>query len=239
MTTSNRIVTREEWLFARKELLAREKSFTHERDALSAARRDLPMVKIDKSYVFDELGGKRSLAELFDGKRQLVVYHFMFHPSWEAGCKSCSYVADSFAGSVVHLAARDTAFAAVSRAPISKIEAFKKRMGWTFRWLSSSETDFNYDFGVSFRPEEIEAKSTIYNYEKKPFPMPEAPGISVFLRDGDAVLHTYSTYGRGLDQLMNTYNYLDLTPLGRQEQGLPYPTAWIRHHDSYELANRG
>jgi predicted dithiol-disulfide oxidoreductase (DUF899 family) len=215
-------------------LLAREKAFTRERDALSAARRDLPMVKIDKRYVFDEPSGKSTLLDLFEAKRQLVVYHFMFHPSWEAGCKSCSYVADNFTGALVHLAARDTAFAAVSRAPLPKIEAFKERMGWTFRWLSSFESDFNFDFGVSFHPEEVAAKSTLYNYERQGFPQLEAPGISVFLREGSDVLHTYSTYGRGLDAVMNTYNFLDLTPLGRQEAGLPYPMAWIRHHDTYE-----
>ena len=233
MSTSNRIVTREEWMIARKALLAKEKDFTRERDALSAARRHLPMVKVEKRYVFEEPAGKRALAELFDGRRQLVVYHFMFHPSWEAGCKSCSYVADNFAGAIVHLAARDTAFVAVSRAPVAKIEPFKKRMGWTFRWLSSSDSDFNYDFAVSFRPEELEAKSMVYNYERKSFPLPEAPGASVFLREGDDVFHTYSTYERGLDVLINAYNYLDLTPLGRQEEGLPYPMAWLRHHDDY------
>jgi len=236
MSTSNRIVSREDWTRARKELLAKEKAFTRERDALSAARRELPMVRIEKTYVFEEPAGKASLTDLFDGKRQLVVYHFMFDPTWDAGCKSCSLVADNFASSIVHLGARDTAFAAISRAPVAKIEPFKKRMGWTFRWLSSSSSDFNYDFGVSFRPEDVAAKSTTYNYEQKPFPRSEAPGISVFLRDGEDVLHTYSTYGRGLDLLINTYNYLDLTPLGRQEQDLPYGMSWVRHHDSYDRA---
>ena len=233
MSMSDRIVTRERWTEARKALLAREKAFTRERDALSTARRELPMVKLEKQYVFEEPTGKRSLAELFDGKRQLVIYHFMFHPTWEAGCKSCSYVADHFTGALVHLAARDTAFAAVSRAPLPKIEAFRKRMGWTFRWLSSFESDFNFDFGVSFNPEDVAAKATPYNYERQAFPQLEGPGISVFLRDGEDVLHTYSTYGRGLDLVMNAYNILDLTPLGRQEDDLPYPMAWIRHHDSY------
>lgn len=233
MTEPRRIVDREQWTLARKELLAREKAFTRERDALSAARRELPMVKIEAPYVFAEEGGERSLAELFAGRRQLIVYHFMFHPDWDEGCKSCSYVADNFAGSVVHLAARDTSLVAVSRAPLAKIERFKRRMGWTFRWLSSHGSAFNFDFRVSFRADELAAQSVEYNYQQQNFGSPEAPGVSVFLREGDEVFHTYSTYGRGLDLLINTYHYLDLTPLGRQEEGLPYPMAWVRHHDRY------
>ncbi|PTL76671.1 DUF899 domain-containing protein [Vitiosangium sp. GDMCC 1.1324] len=231
--TRKAVVTHEEWVEARKALLAREKAFTRERDALSAARRELPMVKVEKRYVFEESSGKRTLAELFDGKRQLIIYHFMFDPSWDEGCKSCSFVADNFESSIVHLAARDTSFAAISRAPLAKLERFKKRMGWKFRWLSSSDTDFNYDYHVSFRPEDVAANTVEYNYEKKPFPMSEAPGLSVFLREGNDIFHTYSTYTRGLDLLINTYNYLDLTPLGRQEQELPYGMAWVRHHDKY------
>lgn len=227
-------VTHEEWVEARKALLEKEKAFTRERDALSAARRALPMVKVEKSYVFEGPSGKRTLHELFEGKRQLIIYHFMFDPSWDEGCKNCSFVADNFEGSIVHLAARDTSFAAVSRAPLAKIEAFKKRMGWSFRWLSSSGTDFNYDYHVSFRPEDVAAKTVEYNYEKKPFPTSEAPGLSVFLREGSDLFHTYSTYERGLDLLINTYNYLDLTPLGRQEEGLPHGMAWVRHHDRYD-----
>jgi len=234
MSTSKPTVTREAWTEARKALLAKEKAFTRERDALSAARRELPMVKVEKSYIFEEPGGKRALADLFEGKRQLVVYHFMFDPSWDEGCKSCSYVADSFGGAIAHLAARDTSFAAISRAPLAKIEAFKKRMGWKFRWLSSSGSDFNYDYNVSFRPEDVAAGTVEYNYEKKPFPVSEAPGLSVFLREGNDIFHTYSTYGRGLDLLISTYNYLDLTPLGRQEEDLPYGMAWVRHHDKYD-----
>ncbi|WP_233165982.1 DUF899 domain-containing protein [Archangium sp. Cb G35] len=232
--TRRSVVTREEWVEARRALLAREKAFTRERDALSAARRELPMVKVEKSYLFEEPNGKRSLAELFEGKRQLIVYHFMFDPSWDEGCKSCSFVADNFEGSLVHLSARDTSFAAISRAPFAKLEGFKKRMGWKFRWLSSSGTDFNYDYHVSFRPEDVAARAVEYNYEKKPFSGSEAPGLSVFLREGNDIFHTYSTYARGLDLLINTYNYLDLTPLGRQEQGLPYGMAWVRHHDKYD-----
>jgi predicted dithiol-disulfide oxidoreductase (DUF899 family) len=234
MSMSKRTVTREAWIEARKVLLEREKAFTRERDALSAARRELPMMKIEKRYVFEGPDGRRTLADLFDGKRQLLVYHFMFAPSWDQGCKSCSFVADHFEGAIVHLGARDTSFAMISRAPLAKIEPFKKRMGWEYRWLSSSETDFNFDFGVSFSPEDVAAKSVDYNYAKQPLSMPEAPGMSVFLREGDDVFHTYSTYGRGLDLLINTYNYLDLTPLGRQEQDLPYGMAWVRHHDKYD-----
>jgi predicted dithiol-disulfide oxidoreductase (DUF899 family) len=230
------VVSREAWLEARRALLAREKAFTRERDALSAARRALPMVKVEKRYVFDEPGGQRTLADLFDGKRQLIVYHFMFAPEWEQGCKSCSYVADNFTGGLVHLAARDTAFAAISRAPLAKLQAFKQRMGWSFRWLSSAGTDFNYDFHVSFRPAEMAAKDVDYNYARTAFPHSEAPGVSVFLREGDAVFHTYSTYARGLDLLMNTYNYLDLTPLGRQEDAESGGMAWVRHHDRYDAA---
>jgi len=228
------VVSRERWLAARRELLVREKAFTRERDALSAARRDLPMVRVDKPYTFHEPGGERALACLFAGQRQLIVYHFMFDPSWEAGCKSCSFVADHFEAMLAHLGARGTAFAAISRAPSSSIERFKQRMGWTFRWLSSHGTDFNADYGVSFTPEQIAAETSAYNFQSQNFRMTEAPGLSVFLRDGEQIFHTYSTYGRGLDALINTYNYLDLTPLGRQEEGLPYGMAWVRHHDSYE-----
>ncbi|WP_224242783.1 DUF899 domain-containing protein [Hyalangium gracile] len=226
--------TREEWLEARRALLAREKAFTRDRDALSAARRALPMVKVEKNYVFEEPSGKRTLAELFEGRRQLLVYHFMFDPSWSEGCKSCSLVADSFEASIIHLKARDTSFAVVSRAPLTKIEPFKGRMGWKFRWLSSAGTDFNYDYHVSFPPEDMAANSVEYNYAKRPFPAPEGPGLSVFLREGNDIFHTYSTYERGLDLLITTYNYLDLTPLGRQEEGLPPGMPWLRHHDRYD-----
>jgi predicted dithiol-disulfide oxidoreductase (DUF899 family) len=229
-------VSREQWLEARKALLAREKAFTHEREALSAARRALPMVRVDKRYVFEGSEGPRTLDQLFDGKRQLLVYHFMFAPEWEQGCKSCSYVADNFSGGLVHLAARDTAFAVISRAPLAKLQAFKARMGWSFRWLSSEKSDFNYDYHVSFPPADMAAGAVDYNYARAPFPASEAPGVSVFLREGDAVFHTYSTYARGLDVLMNTYNYLDLTPLGRQEEGDPQGMVWLRHHDRYDAA---
>jgi predicted dithiol-disulfide oxidoreductase (DUF899 family) len=233
MSLSKRTVTREEWIRARKALLAQEKAFTHDRDALTAARSELPMVKIDKPYVFEDTSGRKTLAELFDGKPQLVIYHFMFAPEWNEGCRSCSFVADNFASTVVHFAAANTAFAAVSRAPAAKLDAFKKRMGWTFRWFSSAGSDFNYDFHVSFTPEDLAKNEVEYNYSRRPFPIADAPGLSVFLREGDAVFHTYSTYERGLDILIGAYNYLDLTPLGRQEPAGSGPMPWVRLHDRY------
>ncbi len=226
-----KIVSREAWLAARKELLAKEKEHDKRRDALNAERRELPMVKVEKEYSFDGPGGKVTLAELFQGRKQLVVYHFMFDPSWEAGCKSCSLLADTFDGAVKHLPARDTTFVAISRAPLAKLEAFKKRMGWSFAWVSSADSTFNFDYHVSFREEE--RKTGEYNYKPTGFPESEAPGASVFLREGDQVFHTYSTYARGLDHLIATYDYLDLTPLGRNEKDLPYGMSWVRRHDEY------
>jgi len=231
-----KVVSREAWLAARKELLTKEREWTRQRDALSAERRKLPMVRIDKDYVFEGPNGRRTLANLFEGRRQLIVYHFMFDPAWEVGCKSCSYVADNLSGAVVHLAARDTSFAAISRAPIAKIEGFKQRMGWTFPWLSSNANDFNYDFHVT-----IDEAHPEYNFQpdyysrakelKRGPQAGEAPGLSVFLLEGEQVHHAYSTYTRGLDLFLNTYNLLDHTPLGRQENGRGM--AWLRHHDKY------
>jgi predicted dithiol-disulfide oxidoreductase (DUF899 family) len=225
-------VSQAEWFAAHKKFLAREKDFTRERDALAAERRKLPMVAIEKEYVFQGPAGRRTLADLFDGKRQLLVYHFMFGPDDDEGCPACSFVADNFAGGLVHLGARDTAFAVVSRAPLDKIERFKKRMGWSFTWLSSLGTDFNYDFGVT-----LDEKHAVYNYapvDAQPEGRPregEREGLSVFLRDGDRLFHTCSVYQRGLDPLLNTYNFLDLTPLGRQEEeGI---MRWLRYHDKY------
>ena len=226
-------VSRAEWLVARKDLLSREKEFTRQRDALSAARRKLPMLKINKEYVFDGPDGKQTLADLFDGRSQLIVYHFMLGPDWEEGCKSCSYLADHFDGAIVHLAHRDVSFAVVSRAPLREIDAFKKRMGWRFKWVSSYGNDFNFDYHVSFTKDE-EAKGEVnYNYETTEFMCDELPGLSVFYKNekGD-VFHTYSTYARGLDMLVGTYNLLDLTPKGRGEN--PESTMdWVRRHDQY------
>jgi len=233
-----RIASRMEWLTARKELLAKEKRFTRERDRLSEERRQLPMVALDKEYNLQSADGPRTLNQLFEDRHQLIVYHFMFSPDMEEGCKSCSFFADNFVGTPTHLAARDTSFAVVSRAPIAKIELFKQRMGWTFPWYSSEGSDFNYDFHVTLDPS---AGSVEYNYENGDalreagkIWMDELPGLSVFLKLGNQVFHTYSTYQRGLDILMGTYNYLDLTPLGRQEDGLPFSMAWVRHHDRYD-----
>jgi predicted dithiol-disulfide oxidoreductase (DUF899 family) len=235
--TMPRTVPRDEWLAARRAFLEREKAFDQERDALAAARRALPRVKIDKPYVFREASGERTLLDLFDGQPQLILYHFMLAPGAAEGCQGCSYVADNIEGGWRHFAGRDTAFAMVSRADVPAIEAFKKRMGWTMRWLSSGGGDFNYDFGVSFRTEE---DSHAYNFgTSHRFGPGERPGLSCFVRAGKDVLHTYSTYERGLDLLLSTYNYLDLTPLGRHEEGLSFPMAWVRHRDRYETGSRG
>jgi len=228
------VVTREEWLRARLALLEQEKQLNRARDEISAARRRLPMVRIETPYVFEGPSGPTSLLDLFGEHRQLLIYHFMFDPAWSEGCKSCSLFADTFDGAVRHLRGRDTAFAAISRAPLAKLLAFQRRMGWSFPWYSSAESDFNYDFHVTFTPEDHAAGRTEYNYAIQRFPESEAPGSSVFLRDGDEVFHTYSTYARGLDHLIGTYNLLDLTPLGRHEEGLPHTMSWVRHHDRYE-----
>ena len=228
------VVSREEWLAARKAHLAREKAFTRERDRLSAERRALPWVKVDKTYVFDGPNGKVALAELFDGRRQLIVYHFMFGPGWEEGCPSCSFLADHIDGAVVHLAHRDVTLLAVSRAPLDRLEAFKRRMGWRFTWVSSNGTDFNFDFNVSFTKMQMATGAVDYNFDRREFPSDEAPGLSVFYRDEHGlVFHTYSSYARGLDLLVGAYNYLDLAPNGRDEATLPYTMAWVRHHDRY------
>ena len=228
------IVSQDQWLKARKALLAKEKEFTKTRDALSAARRELPWVKVEKNYVFEGPAGKETLADLFAGKSQLMIYHFMLGPGWVQGCPSCSYLADHFDGANIHLAQRDVSFVVVSRAPPAKIEAYKKRMGWRFKWVSSYGCDFNYDFHVSFTPEERAGGKVEYNYAKAAFPSEEAPGLSAFIKDGGAVFHTYSTYGRGLDIIIGTYNMLDLAPKGRDEDALPRGMAWVRRHDEYE-----
>ncbi|MGA2293051.1 DUF899 domain-containing protein [Bradyrhizobium sp.] len=234
---SHPIVSRQEWLEARKAHLMREKEFTLARDRLSAERRALPWVKLDKTYTFDGPRGKQTLADLFEGHPQLVVQHFMFAPDWSEGCKSCSFWADGFERMIPHLAARDTALVAISRAPLQKLEAFKARMGWTFEWFSSAGNDFNHDYAVSFTPEEIKSGAKIYNFGTSGFGAQEAPGISVFHRDADgSIFHTYSCFARGLDMMNSAYHYLDLTPLGRHEEGLPYPMDWVRLRDQYQPA---
>jgi predicted dithiol-disulfide oxidoreductase (DUF899 family) len=228
------VVTHVEWLAARREFLAKEKEFTRLRDELSRQRRTLPWEKVEKRYEFDSNNGKVALADLFAGRSQLIVYHFMFGPGWEQGCPSCSYVADHFDGSTIHLANRDTTLAVVSRAPIEQIEAFRKRMGWKFQWVSSFGSDFNFDYHVSFTPEERASGKVYYNYAVGEFPSEEGPGASVFAKDAAGeVFHTYSSYARGLDILMGTYNVLDLVPKGRDEDGLAFSMSWVRHHDRY------
>lgn len=231
----HRVVSREEWGAARQALLREEKQLTRLRDRVSQARRELPWVRVAKEYAFDGPNGTESLSDLFDGRSQLLVYHFMFDPSWDEGCKSCSFWADNFNGVVVHLQQRDVTMVAVSRAPFEKIEAFRKRMGWSFKWVSSVHTDFNHDYHVSFSPEELAAGQVLYNYAPSDFGSPEAPGISVFYteKDGD-IFHTYSCYARGLDAINGAYQLLDLVPKGRDEEGLPYPMAWVRYHDAYD-----
>ena len=229
----HKVVSQGEWLTARKALLAKEKQFTRQRDALSKQRRDLPWVKVDKNYVFDGPDGKERLAELFGARSQLVVYHFMLGPGWEQGCPSCSYLADHFDGMTVHLAHRDVTFVVVSRAPYEQIAAFQKRMGWKFKWVSSYGNDFNRDFHVSFTPEEKASGKVEYNYEMTEFPSEEAPGLSAFIKQNGAVFHTYSSYARGLDILVGAYNFLDMAPKGRDEDGLPWSMAWVRRHDEY------
>ena len=230
----HRIVSQADWLVARKRLLSREKEFTSLRDQLSAERRELPWVRVEKEYVFDGPAGKETLADLFEGRSQLMVYHFMFGPGWEQGCPSCSFVSDHIDGANWHLPHRDVTLLAVSRAPLPEIEAFRKRMGWRFKWVSSYGNDFNRDYHVSFTPDEMAKGKVYYNYEDTEFSSEEAPGISIFYRDpSGAIFHTYSAYARGLDMLIGAYNYLDLAPKGRDEAALPWTMAWVRHHDRY------
>jgi predicted dithiol-disulfide oxidoreductase (DUF899 family) len=235
--TDHHVVPREHWLAERKALLAREKELTRLRDQLAQARRALPWTRVEKDYVFDAPEGRRRLADLFEGRRQLLVQHFMFGPGWEQGCPSCSFMADHIGGMKIHLEHRDLTLLVVSRAPLAEIERFRKRMGWSFKWVSSHGSDFNRDFRVSFTPQEMATGAVDYNYGMRPFPSEEAPGISVFYRDdAGEVFHTYSTYGRGVEAMMGTYDLLDLTPRGRDEHNPDYPMDWVRHHDRYEPA---
>jgi predicted dithiol-disulfide oxidoreductase (DUF899 family) len=234
---SHKIVPHDQWITARKAYLAEEKAFSRARDALAKKRRELPWEKVEKKYVFDTGDGKETLADLFGSKNQLIIYHFMLGPDWEAGCPSCSLLADHFDGSVIHLAQRDVNFVVVSRAPLTQIEKFKARMGWRFKWVSSFDSAFNYDYQVSASAEEKATGKAMYNYEMTTFPSEETPGASVFFKnEASEVFHTYSTYGRGLDILIGAYNFLDLAPKGRNEAGLEWPMAWVRHHDRYEGA---
>jgi predicted dithiol-disulfide oxidoreductase (DUF899 family) len=233
-TETSKVVPPAEWLAARKELLKKEKEFTRLRDELSRQRRELSWEKVEKQYAFDGPKGKETLADLFGGKSQLIVYHFMLGPGWKEGCPSCSYLADHFDGAALHLPQRDTRLVVISRAPLAEIEVFKKRMGWQFKWVSSSGNDFNFDYHVSFSEAEKAKGKVLYNYQMMDFPSTEGPGASVFYKnDAGEIFHTYSTYARGLDILIGAYNFLDLTPKGRDEDGLANSMAWVRHHDKY------
>lgn len=231
------VVTRERWLAERMALLAREKELTRLNDQIARERRALPRVQIDKVYTFASPSGPRTLADLFEGRRQLLVQHFMLGPGWEAGCPSCSFMADHADGMNVHLAQRDITFVAISRAPLTEIERFRARMGWQFGWVSSFGSEFNHDFDVSFAPDVKARGERRYNFGTQPVQAEELPGLSVFCKDdAGAVFHTYSTYGRGVEAMMGTYSLIDLTPKGRDEESLPYTMAWVRHHDRYEAA---
>jgi len=229
---NHRIVAKEEWIEARKRFLAKEKDFTRLRDQLSQERRNLPWELVEKEFVFEGANGKQTLPELFDGRSQLLVYHFMFGPGWEAGCPHCSHWADNFNGIIVHLNQRDVTMIAVSRAPYHKLAAYRERMGWTFKWVSSFETDFNFDYHVSFMPKELARKEAFYNFTVQNPGSSEREGVSVFYKDSTgSVFHTYSAYARGIDLLSVDYNYLDLVPKGRDEDSRgPF---WVRRHDEY------
>lgn len=234
--TKHRIVSSGEWLEARKELLRKEKEFTRLRDELSQQIRDLPWEKVEKTYTFQTPDGERSLADLFEGRSQLLVYHFMFGPGATEGCPACSLLADHYDPLVPHLNQRDVTFVTISRGPLQSLEAYKQRMGWTFEWVSSEPCDFNRDYHVSSDPNETEAENLEYNYsQENSFQMPDLPGLSVFARDEEGgVYHTYSTYARGLDTFLGVYRFLDVVPKGRDEEGLPFSMAWVRRHDTYE-----
>jgi predicted dithiol-disulfide oxidoreductase (DUF899 family) len=237
-TRAPKTVTPEKWLAARRQLLQEEKKFTRMQDRLNRKRRSLPWLKIDKPYVFQSPRGRVTLADLFAGRSQLIVQHFMLGPGWEEGCKSCSFMMDHFTPTVVHLAARDVSFAAISRAPIDEIQRFRKRMGWEVNWVSSAGSDFNFDFNVSFHPGETASGKAFYNFDRRWVPQAEEmPGISVFAKTADgSVCRTYSTYGRGVEIIMGTYPLLDLVPKGRDEEKFDNGMEWVRHHDRYKHA---
>ncbi|WP_166268897.1 DUF899 domain-containing protein [Marinobacter caseinilyticus] len=230
--TNHPVVTHQQWLAARQQLLEKEKAFTRQRDELSAKRRGLPWEKVEKTYVFESERGRLTLTDLFAGLSQLIVYHFMFGADWEEGCPSCSFWADNFNGIDVHLAHRDIRLLAVSTAPIDRLRQYRERMGWSFQWVSCDGNDFNRDYQVTFSPEQSDVT---YNYRPMPFSHPELPGVSVFFRDtDDTVYHTYSAYSRGIDLLNGAYNYMDIAPKGRDEDALPYTMAWLKRHDQYD-----
>ncbi|HTW49861.1 MAG TPA: thioredoxin family protein [Acidobacteriaceae bacterium] len=235
---THEVVSQEEWLERRKELLLREKELTRQRDAVDEARRALPWVKVEKEYVFQGPNGRETLADFFAGRSQLIVQHFMFGPSWNEGCVGCSFKSDHIDGALTHLEHHDVSFVSVSEAPYEKIAAFRKRMGWRFHWVSAYGSDFNYDFHVSFRPEELATGRIYYNYDLRPAAIDQGPGDSVFCRnERGEIFHTYSTFGRGDEMLTAAYMYLDMTPLGRNENGPSFTLMdWVKHHDGYESA---
>jgi predicted dithiol-disulfide oxidoreductase (DUF899 family) len=234
---NHRVVSHEEWLAARTAFLAKEKEFTRRRDELTRERQQLPWEAVTRDYIFEGAGGRQPLAELFDGRSQLIVYHFMFEPEWDAGCKHCSFWADNFNGIVIHVNHRDITLIAVSRAPYAKLAAYRKRMGWSFNWVSSFGSDFNFDYGVSFTPEQQARQEVLYNYATQNPGHAEREGVSVFYKDPSGqVFHTYSAYARGIDMLNTAYHYIDLTPKGRDEGGTPQ--RWVRRHDEYEQIAR-
>ncbi len=234
----HKVVSRDEWLCLRKDLLAREKELTRARDAVSALRRELPWVKVEKNYLFDTPSGKKSFCDLFDGRTQLIIYHFMWRHDLGTGCVGCSFLSDHVDGANLHLSQHDVTFVACSRAPLHTLEAFKRRMGWHFPWVSSVNSDFNFDYNVSFTKEQLASGSVSYNYQSAPASIDELSGISVFYKDSDgSIYHTYSSYGRGNEEVLGTYVYLDLTPNGRNETGPNHNLSdWVRHHDCYDAA---
>ncbi len=233
--SNHKVVSRDEWLALRQELLEKEKELTRQRDKLNEQRRELPWVKVEKNYVFDSDKGQVSLSDLFDGRSQLVVQHFMFNPDWEQGCVGCSFLADHKDAARVHLNQHDVSTVAISRAPLSKIEAFKKRMNWQFPWVSSGSSDFNYDYGVSFNKQDLANGPVFYNYQMQKYDQEDTAGTSVFYKnEAGEIFHTYSTYARGDESLLGAYNYLDLTPKGRNEHGAHKNLMdWVKHHDKY------
>ena len=229
----HQIVPHEEWIAARQQFLAKEKEFTRLRDQLSRERRQLPWERVEKQYVFHGEQGRETLADLFDGRSQLIVYHFMYDPNWDVGCKSCSFWADNFNGIIPHLNQRDVTMVAVSRAPLRMLQAQARSLGWTFKWVSSCDTDFNFDYNVSFSPADFARGEAYYNYATQKPTRTELPGVSAFFRDEGQIFHTYSTFSRGIDMLNAAYHYLDLAPRGRAEDALPYPMAWVKHRIAY------
>lgn len=231
---NNKVVSHNDWVEARKALLVKEKEFTRLRDRISRERQELPWEEVKEDYEFEGPNGPRRLSDLFDGRSQLIVYHFMYGPDWDTGCKSCSFIADHFNPAIVHLNQRDVSMAAVSRAPLKVLEAYKKRMGWDFPWVSSFRNDFNRDYNVFFTEEQLERGDAYFNYKNKGFSSTEAPGASVFFRDDNgAIFHTYSVFERGLDMFITAYHYLDIVPKGRDEADLQYTMSWLRRHDEY------